>query len=185
MGVPISTDPATLARQALGATSTGSWLNSIGLGFEGVSNAVAGAYQAKVASNNARLADADAENALLAGNEAGEQSNLRTDETIGAEKAAQGANGIDVNTGSAVRVRQATADLGEYDAAVIRYNAARAAYGYKQQASDYRTQSTLDKMATGFNIAGDSAKVYSSFISSSTALANQRLNFGISGVPVG
>lgn len=184
MGTPVNSfAPAVLGAQATSATSTGSWLNTIGTGLNAVSNTIAGAYQSRVASNNSKLAMADEQNALAAGRFNESKSLAATGQTVAAEKAGQAANNLDVNTGSTVAVRNSTQKVGDMDAALIRYNAAREAYGYGVQASNEKAKSSLIGLGTGFGIAKGAADTYSSYIAGSTALSNQRLGFGQAGVP--
>ena len=182
---PSMTEPTAtpgLASTGLDAIGLGSWLNTGATGLSTISNAVAGGYQARVASNNAVLAQADAQSATRAGDFGTERQLLETGQLVGKEKATQGANNVDVNQGSAVDVRDATQNTGALDAAVIRYNAARAAYGYGLQASNYKTQSTMDMLTTGFNALGGGAKTYASYISGASALQDKKLAFDQSGV---
>lgn len=184
MGVPINTfNPGMLGQQAIGATQTGSWLNTIGTGLGTVSNAIAGGYQARVAANNAKLATEDQQNALSAGQTAAEEEKIKTGSMVASEKVAQAANNLDVNSGSPLAVRQSTQKVGDLDAALIQYNAARTAYGYGIQAADNKAQSHLLQLAGAFNTARGSMNTYASYISGSTALKNQQLGFGAAGVP--
>lgn len=178
MGLDISSyDPLSLAKQAMGATATGSWLNTGGAAIGGVANAIAGGYQARVAANNAVLSDYDATNTLAAGRLTEEQSRIKTSQTIAAERTGQAGGNIDVGSGSALKVQEDQQKLGDFDAQLIRYNAERGAYNDRAQAKNYRTQSGLDALATGFGVARDAGKTYASYISGSTALANQALSF--------
>lgn len=106
--------------------------------------AAASNYNATVAAENAKVADQNATWAAQAGEaQAGEESQ-KTRATVGSIKAAQAANGIDVNTGSAVDVRSSAAELGQLSAINIRSNAARTAYGYQTASSSQTAQSQLD-----------------------------------------
>ena len=81
---------------------------------------------------------------------------METRARIGAAKAAQGAGGVDVNTGSAASVRAGMDETGFTDTETIRSNAARQTYGYLTQASNFEAQAKLDEnsgdaaMAAGF-----------------------------------
>ena len=79
--------------------------------FTGSSTAAADAYQAAVAANNAKLAQQQSKLDIQAGEIQAVNQGLKTRATVGQEKAAQGASGIDVNSGSAVDVRAGTAQL--------------------------------------------------------------------------
>lgn len=102
---------------------------------------------AKIAENNASVAT---QNATYAGEEgeanAGTQGQ-KTRQTAGAIKANQGASGVDVNTGSNANVQGSQAMLGQLDMMNIRANAARQAYGYETQATNFENQASIDKAA--------------------------------------
>ncbi len=123
--------------------------------MSGFSNAQASRLQAQIAQNNSALAGQNAFATANAGEAAQNQAQMKTRAVIGATKAAQAANGIDVNTGSAVDVRASEAELGKMDAMTIRSNAARQAYGYQVEGVTQRAQSKLLKaQATQAEIAG-------------------------------
>ena len=70
----------------------------------------------------------------------------------GAQRAAMGANNVDMTTGSALNRLVSTDYVGESDAQTIRLNAARAAMGYRDQASNYEIDATLARgAARGIN----------------------------------
>lgn len=104
-------------------------------------------YQAQVAENNALLAKEQAKQTTAAGEAATMQQQMKTRATVGAIRAAQGASGVDVDTGSNVDVRSSAAELGQLDALTIRSNAARQAYGYETGATSQQAQAGLDRAA--------------------------------------
>ena len=184
MTLPISAiAPEGLAQQAASATRFGSWLNTGATALETISNTTAMGYQSRVTANNAALAEQDARSATAAGEQEAEVSRLRTGELVGAQKTAQAANNIDVNSGSPVAVREATQSMGDLDALTIRYNAAKQAYSDRVQSASYRAQSGLMRFGALTSAVGGGAKTYASYISGSNALTNQRLLFGQTGVP--
>ncbi len=111
--------------------------------------------QSQIARNNAIIADMNARDTLAAGDVAETAQQLKNRAIRGSTKAIQGANGLDVNSGSAVDVQQSEAKLGALDALTIRSNAAREAYGYTNQAEDQRAQSKIYRQqAKAAQIAG-------------------------------
>ena len=102
-------------------------------------------YNAAVAANNAKIADQNAKWAAAEGNANVEAKQLETRQKVAAMKTAQAANGVDINSGSALDVRTSAAELGELDALNIRANSARKVYGYETQSSNATAQSQLDK----------------------------------------
>lgn len=119
-------------------------IGAVGQLTSGSSSAAASRYNAEVAANNAQIAKQNATWAAHAGEQqVGEQAQ-KTRATVGAIKAAQAANNLDVNSGSAVDVRSSASELGELSALNIRSNAARTAYGYQSQSASDTAQSKLD-----------------------------------------
>jgi len=101
------------------------------------------AYQAQVAANNAAIAQRNARMDIQSGEVQASDSELKTRATVGQEKAAQGGAGVDVNTGSAANVRQATEQVGQLNALTIRSNAAKSAYGQEVAATGDTASSQL------------------------------------------
>lgn len=103
-------------------------------------------YQSQVARNNAKTQEYMAQDATARG-ERGEQAHRLNVARIKSEqRAAFGASGVDVQSGSPLEAISDTAMLGELDALTIRSNAEREAYGYRTGASNYMAQSKLDRM---------------------------------------
>lgn len=104
-------------------------------------------YQAAVARQNEAYSAAEGE---VRSTDAG----LKEAATVGAIKTAQAARGIDVNTGSAVKVQESAQRLGLLDVLTIRSDAAREAYGYKTQAAGLDLAAKNAKRAGVFNAIG-------------------------------
>lgn len=132
-------DPATLSVLAIGSTLLGSGVSALG-------QMNSANYQAQVAKNNASIATQNATADIEAGLASQQQQALKTRSMLGQQAAAQGSNGLDVNSGSNVAVRSSTAALGELSGLTIRNNAARAAYGAEVTATSDIAQSQLDDM---------------------------------------
>ena len=90
--------------------------------------------QAQGQKQNAAFKNQTADETITAGNTAADWQRVRAGQAIGTQRSTQAANGIDVNSGSAARLQDDTAMLGELDALTIQNNAAREAYGYRVQA---------------------------------------------------
>lgn len=170
-------DPASLA---IAATVGSSAIQGIGAIQQSQASAAAAGYNAKVAGMNAQIAT---QNANLTGAE-GEQNvgaaELKTKAQVGGITANQGASGEEVNTGSAVNVRESAAQEGMLNALNVRSQAARAAYGYQTQAAGdvaqaglYRSEQSADKTAgfinAGADILGGAGKavMFSNYLNSS------------------
>jgi hypothetical protein len=100
-------------------------------------------YNAKLAEQNARLQEAQAQDAIVRGQEEERRKRVQIAQTISDQRAGYAASGVVVDRDSALNVAADTAYLGEQDALTIRANAAREAWGNQVQASSYRSQSKL------------------------------------------
>jgi len=175
------TDAGTAAQQSMGfgAQSVGS--GAIGDILGGVGQMEQFNYRGQVAANNAKIERANAEATLAAGQSEESMSKLRTGVTMAAQKAAQAANGVQVGVGSAAEVRQSTANVGAIDAAMIHYNAARAALGQENLASNYDAQATLDRRAGMGALIEGLGKSGSSVLSGASSLSNKYAQYLQSG----
>ena len=130
----------TVAAVAVGAVTS-----AYGAISSSEASASASKYNAQVAANNQTIANQNATLAAQSGEAQAGQEEQKTRATVGAVKAAQAANGVDVNSGSADAVQKSAAELGEQSAINIRASAARQAYGYETQSMNFAAQSELDK----------------------------------------
>lgn len=133
---------------------------ALALGVVGAATAAygevsAGQYQAQVARNNAKIAQQNEATATTAGYTQARDNSLKVASEVGQIQADQAANNVDVNSGSAVSVRQGAQRAGEIDTATIENNALLKAYGYRQQASSQEAQSQED-LAAGTDAAASS-----------------------------
>lgn len=118
-------------------------LSGVGAYNKSVADKAAYDMQATVADNNAMLADAQGRDAITRGQTAEVNSRLRTRQLQGNQAAAMAANGVDLSTGSPLNILSDTELMGANDAAVIRNNALREAWGYNVQASNARSNADL------------------------------------------
>lgn len=113
-------------------------------------------YQSEVANSNAQIATQNANFAAASGEQQAAIQEQKTRAQIGSEEAAQGSSGVDINSPTESAVRKSTDELGQLDAQTIRSNAARQAYGYETQSTNFGNQSAAD-LSQGANAetAGD------------------------------
>lgn len=130
-------------------------------------------YQAEVARNNAKIAQANADQQRQEGIEEARLQRIKTLQAIGKQQTAMAANGIDISSGTALDIIEDTSAMGELDALTTRYNAETKAIAYEQQANNYTNQANLDILAgqnayrsgvtnaisTGVNGLGNAASV--------------------------
>lgn len=169
---------AAFTALAIGLGIAGLVSSAVGQHEAGQAQKAAGAAQAEVSESqaevqdfNAHVATEQAQDAIEKGAE--DESRFRTQVrgAIGAQRTGFAGGNIDVGFGSAVDVQADAAYLGELDALTIRTNAARTAWGYQVQASDYTKQAAIDRKAAANQIAaGDQAATESNFAVGTTLL---------------
>lgn len=104
-------------------------------------------YQAQVARNNAKVAEANAAQTRQEGIEESRMQRIKTLQRIGTQQAAMAANGIDISSGTALDTIEDTAAMGELDALTTRYNAETKALAYEHQSNNFNNQANLDVFA--------------------------------------
>lgn len=103
----------------------------------------AGDYNAQVAENNKIVAERQAADALARGQIAEDEQRRKTMAIKGAQRAALGASGVALDSGSPLDILGDTAAFGELDALTIRSNAEREAYGYRVQGMNFEAEAGL------------------------------------------
>src|SRR5215831_2825492 len=139
-------DPLTLAI-SMGATIAGGATSAFGAVQGGQAQAGMYQYQAGLARMNAQIQRQNAIYATQRGEAEAMQSGMKTRQQIGETLTRQAASGLDVNAGSGIQVRRSEQELGTYDEATLRSNAAVKAYGARAQGLMDESQSTLDQFA--------------------------------------
>lgn len=114
----------------LATQSAGAVASTVGAYSSSQMSAEAYAAQAAVATNNAKLAQQSAQDAISRGIIAEANQRQQTAQVKSTQRARMAANGIDINVGSAAAVQESTDFLGNLDALTIRENASREAAGY-------------------------------------------------------
>lgn len=137
----------SLAKGAGITSLVGTGIQAGGAYEAGQANKKAENYSAQLSQENAAIATQNAGYVGAEGNSAVENESLKNRATMGSIKANQGASGIDVNSGSAVDVRESQEKLQMLDTQTIRSNAARRAYGFETQAVSDTAQAQLDTAA--------------------------------------
>jgi len=98
----------------------------------------AGKANQQIAEGNARLSEEQAADAFARGEEDVRRLEVKSRGLIGSQRARLAAQGLDIESGSALDIQADTAYMTEMDKMTIRTNAAREAWGYKAQAANYR-----------------------------------------------
>lgn len=112
----------------------------------------AASAEAQAADQNARVAQQQAEQARQIGNIEEERQLRRVRAALGAQRAALAANGLDINTGSALDLQAETAGFGAADALNLRANALRQAWGFEVDATNSKNRARAAR-AQGRNSA--------------------------------
>lgn len=111
----------------------------------GIAQGKAASYQAQVAQNNSTIAQHNATYANQAGQAQATEKSLQNAQQLGKIKAAQAANGVDVNSGSAAQVQASQREIGQIDTENTVQSSLLQAYGFRQQAASYTGQAGLDE----------------------------------------
>jgi hypothetical protein len=127
------------------AGTAGALTSAFGAWSSGKANANMANYQAQVATNNATIAGQNADYAIASGLQRSQTQSLKGASQGGRLKASQAANGVDVNSGSAVDVQVGAAEANQLDTETVLNNAQLAAYGYRSQQTNYEAEAALDK----------------------------------------
>jgi hypothetical protein len=173
---------------SLSTISTGLDLLGTGLDIFGSSKSSGAeskmlAYQSQVAANNAAVQRQNAQAAIAAGMY--DESRLRTEvgATIGAGRVAAAASGVDVGIGSPVQIAETTGIVGDLDAAMLRYNAARRAFGLSMDADFLDQESGM--LAQGVKDAktGGLIGIAKSILGGASSLTTRWQQYKKAGVP--
>lgn len=121
-----------------GGDLTGLYLGAAGSGFSAYSAYSAGQSNRRIGKANAQLADIAAQDAIQRGNMEADKSLARTRQQVGDQRAALAAQGVLVDSGTGADITNQTESLGALDAMTIKNNAAREAFGFRQQADNAR-----------------------------------------------
>ena len=104
-------------------------------------------YQAKVAEENAKIANKNAATERQTGIEEARLQRMKTLQVVGSQQTAMAANGMDVTQGTSLDIIEDTAAMGELDALQIQTNYERKAQSYEAQANNFNNQASMDVIA--------------------------------------
>lgn len=107
-------------------------------------------YQSEVAASNQQQATQNAQFTAASGQEQAAQQEMKTRAQVGAIAAGEASSGVDVNSPTSTDVRTSQGELGQLDAQTIKSNAARQAYGYEVEGTQFGNQAAAET-ATGQN----------------------------------
>jgi hypothetical protein len=139
-----------------GLVSTGVGAVNTGVGAYNQSQASLdqGRFARSMGNVNANMTEMQAQDAFRRGNIAANRQNLRTSLLMGQQRATAAAQGVDVNSGSALDLQANAARMGVIDANTIRMNAYKEAMGLRMEESNQRFRGNMAYAAgrsTAFN----------------------------------
>lgn len=104
-----------------------------------------GTANQQIAENNARLSEDSAKDARIQGARESQQSAWKTRATLATQRASAASGNVDATLGSAFDIQSDTALFGGIEQSTIAMNAARKAWGFESEATNYRNQGKLAK----------------------------------------
>lgn len=132
MCAPMLILPTLLAGLALG-----------GAKMEADGQREAGRANQQIANNNARMSEQAAKDAAILGARDSQQATWRTRALLGKQLATIAANGIDSDSGTPFELLGETALFGGAEKSAIEMDAARKAWGFQAEATNFRNQGKL------------------------------------------
>lgn len=122
--------------------------------FNAYGSITAGNINQRMAEREADVLDYRANLAAENGSFAAQQARKQGKAVAGAQKTGSASQGVVVGDGSSGQVLEQTAELSEQDALQIKLNAAREAWGFREQAKQTRYQGDLAKLQGRLNAVG-------------------------------
>jgi|6_EtaG_2_1085325.scaffolds.fasta_scaffold01903_5 hypothetical protein len=106
-----------------------------------------GDYQKSIFDINARFAEVNAKDAIKRGDKEAIALKKQAKRLIGSQRASLAAQGVDIETGSALDIQEDTAVLAQDDVMTIKNNAWKEALGYRVEAFNFRNQGKFAKLS--------------------------------------
>lgn len=139
-------------------------------------------YQAQVAQQNAIIANQNAQFELQAGEVQAQQAGVKGHSQEEMVRAAFGATGIDVNSGSPEKVQESQSLVTQEDQALQRSNADRKSYDFKVQQFQDLAQSNVDQFAAQNALEAGKISGIGSLIGAFGSVANKWSQFNQLGI---
>lgn len=119
------------------ASIIGIGIGALGAGTSAVGSAKSAAKEKRIANFDSKVAQAQAQDALDRGREAEDTLRMGVKKLLGAQRAGFAGQGVTLDSGSALDVQQDTGAMEARDLDRIKLNAAREAWGFEQEATNY------------------------------------------------
>ncbi len=156
------------------AVSVGLGLNLLGAGTQALGQFEEGQYRQKLGKVNAQLAEEAAGDATIRGQQQAGQARMEASADIGEMRAAYGASGVDGSVGSPINAMADVRLVSETDAAIIRNNAAREAWGYRVEATRATEEGRLAGERGRYQAAGTLLGGAGDFVAGYSRLSSRR-----------
>lgn len=134
-----------------GAQFFNAYAQSENIRQQGIINQANAEFQATQNEINARFAEIKATEIIEQGNEEAQEYQKRVRQTVGSQRATLAAQGIVVDSDTALDLQTEAAEIGALDVETIKNNAWRQAFGYKQEAVSQRFQAAQTRATGKFN----------------------------------
>lgn len=158
--------PALFAKMGITAAAASTASAVIG----GISTLASSMFQARVAKNNAAIAESNAQRAIQEASVKAQDQDIAARAEMGQMLASAGASGLSMGTGSLALQRKATEELAARDRGYTTYAGEAEAAGYKQQAQDFRTEAAGARMSGLFGLVSSGLDIAGSMISSASTV---------------
>ena len=171
---------------SMGSGISNSTMGTVGMGLQGagaINSAMAAGdstqaqknaynYQAAVASNNAKIAEWQAQDALRLSAHSAEGVSLNTGQLKSRQIAGMAANGIDLSVGSPLDILTSTDVMGQRDFNATIDSGKKQAWGFRNQATNYLSNAAADR-----SVANSLSPGYATFSSVLTGASNVASNW--------
>ena len=168
-------DPISIA--AMGMSAASGIVGAFGAAQKDDATSAMYNYKAGVAQANQQVAQQNADYAIQVGGVKAEQEGLKGGQVLGQEKAAGGASGFDVASGSGVIARTDQNKAIRESEGIIVNDAARKAYGYKIEGMNFGAEATLDTASAQYTQQQKGFDVASSLLGGATSVADKWAKF--------
>lgn len=167
-------EPTTiLAGISLATTVVGGVMSAQAQRQQAAQEASQSYYAAGIARNNQIAANHAANDAIERGKVDRARAAIAAKQTVGAQRAALAAGGVEVNSGSALDLQVETTRLGEYDQLVAMNNAQREALGFRTQGANFGGEVGLHTSAAQNSLTSGQTKATASLIGTAGSVADK------------
>jgi len=170
-------DPATMTGLSIAGSLIGTAFSAVGQMQQGKAQAAQANYQAAVGRNNAILAQRAADDARLRGEEAARRVKTNASQLLGKQRAMLAANGVLVDSGSALDLTTDTAGISKLDELTVRSNAEREALGYQAQGMNFQAGSELQGMSAQNSLAAGTSAAAGTLLTGAGSVASKWYQF--------